>query len=812
MKIIRLIFTLSLTIGVIVALSNRIGKVPPLGSFLDPFNGIWQNAETDSVAMPKELKLEGLKGKVTVVYDEQLIPHIFAENDDDLYFAQGYVTAYHRLWQMEFQTHAAAGRLSEIIGEESKVLDFDRSQRRKGMIFGAKKALQMIEKNDTTRRMVDAYSKGVNAYINSLTYKELPFEYKLLDYRPEAWNPLKTALLLKHMANTLSTGESDIELTNALRLFGKQYFDMLYPDYLPEQDPIVNQPNQWKFTPVALDSTAALSFPDSLYMQKTLEKTAEGTGSNNWAVNSSKTASGNAILCNDPHLELSLPSIWFAIQLKSPTINVMGASLPGATGVIVGFNDSISWGVTNAQRDLVDWYRITYKDASRNEYMLDGKWLKTEKKIEEIKIRGKVSYYDTVCYTIWGPVSFDNQFRSPKNDKNGLAMRWIAHDESDEAFAFYKLNRAKNYPEYLNAIRYFSCPAQNIAYAGVNGEVALWIQGKFPAKWKEQGKFVMDGSLSSQKWQTYIPQEHLVHQYNPKRGFVSSANQHPVDSTYPYYVTAHSFEYYRNRRINRVLDSLQKISVSDLMKLQNDNYNLQAAESLPFFLSQLDSSSLNRPQKEAFMLLSKWKYINDPDLAAPAYYQIWWEIIYKQLLWDEMKDKSYSLQLPSAFNTIRLLKNNPDLSYSDIQKTPERETVRGLLRLSFKMTIDSADSWKQNNKEPLQWALYRNTTVRHLAMLPSLGSSRLINGGYGSTVNATGMRNAPSWRMVAEMDKKGVKAWGVYPGGQSGNPGSPYYQNMIDQWSAGKYFQLQFLKSPNDKNEKIMLVQQLTGK
>jgi penicillin amidase len=278
---------------------------------------------------------------------------------------------------MEFQTHAAAGRVSEILSGDA-ILNYDRRQRRLGMVYGAKQALEYMEKDPVVSQVIQQYTNGINRYIASLEYESLPFEYKLLDYQPEAWTPLKCALLLKNMAQTLNMSDKDMEMTNALKLFGREYVELLYPDDEGVGQPIVDSAGNWKFTPVNFDSIG-MALPDEYINIAQKPKMDPTTGSNNWAVSGSKTATGSPILCNDPHLTLSLPSIWYVMQLNAPGVNVMGATLPGAPCVVIGFNDSIAWGVTNAQRDLVDWYKLTYQDSRREHYKLDDKWVKTQK-------------------------------------------------------------------------------------------------------------------------------------------------------------------------------------------------------------------------------------------------------------------------------------------------------------------------------------------------------------------------------------------------------------------------------------------------
>ena len=533
MKIFRFLLSFSITLCLVIALNMKIGSIPPLGKFLDPFNGFWANAES-GISMPETFAISGLQNPVQILYDDMLVPHFFTDNEDDLFAAIGYVHAYHRLWQMEFQTHAAAGRLSEIVGEIT--LEMDRGQRRKGMTFGAKNFVDNLD--ERSKQVMELYAKGVNAYIDQLSYESYPFEYKLLDYKPEAWTSFKSGLLYKYMSDMLNSGEKDLENTNFKSIYGKELLDLIYPDVDNYKDAVVDQPNSWDFEPIAKDHQQASK--DELVALNLLPAPHRNNGSNNWAVGPTKSASGNAILCNDMHLSLYMPSLWFYNQYTCGNLNVFGHTLPGIPMVITGFTDSVAWGFTNAQRDLVDWYKIEYEDERRDKYLLDGKYVATEKKVEEFLIRGGETYYDTIVYTVFGPVTYDHSFRS-SSQKNGYARRWLDHDPSDAFQMFYNINKAKSFDDYMSALNYFSSPAQNIIFASVKGDIAHRVQGKYPLNNYEEGKFLKDGTKSSNNWTKFIPNEHNAFWKNPERGFVSSANQHPADSTYPYYTSVSIF-------------------------------------------------------------------------------------------------------------------------------------------------------------------------------------------------------------------------------------------------------------------------------
>jgi len=316
------------------------------------------------------------------------------------------------------------------------------------------------------------------------------------------------------------------------------------------------------------------------------------------------------------------------------------------------------------------------------------------------------------------------------------------------------------------------------------------IQGKYPVRRKDEGKFVLDGTKTSTEWQAFIPNDQNVMYKNPSRGFVSSANQYPVDNTYPYYIMSNHYEAYRNRRINQRLSEMSNITPQDLMKLQADNFNLKASESLPTLLSMLDVLKLNTNEMSAYKKLMAWNYFNSIDSEGASYFEAWSRAL-APMIWDEMEGKTVSLPSPTAYTTVKLIKEKPDLSFFDIISTPEKENAADVVRKSFSESVKEISAWKDKKKKEPTWAEYKDSYIQHLARLEPF-SYHVKHGGNSSIVNAHGKRNGPSWRMVVSLEKTGVKAWGVYPGGQSGNPGSAYYNNMIDVWTADRYFNLHF--------------------
>lgn len=775
---------LVLTVLLAYALDNRMQKIPAMGYLLSPTHGFWRQIEGEKPEIPAAV-FQQLKAPVKVIWDSTLVPHIFAEHDEDLYFVQGYITASMRLWQMDFQTRAAAGRISEVVGEAA--LDFDKAMRRKGMTLGAQRSLEASMADPTTKIAFSRYADGVNEYIKTLNNRTLPVEYKLLGMQPEAWEPYKSALLLEYMANMLNTFNNDIPNTNFLEKYGLENWQLLFGGPDDKLDPIVNAPGSWQF-PVdsnAIMPTDIVKAPEALI---DAVQPNPDNGSNNWAIAPSKAAGGNAILANDPHLSLNLPALWFVTHLNTPSQNAMGVSLPGTPGIIIGFNTQVAWGFTNAQRDLVDWYRVTFADATKSAIVVDGTTIELETVIEEIAVRDGETVFDTLRISPFGIIANHNDLIA--KDGEGWAYRWIGQEPSEVAIALMQLNRAQNKDDYMAATNHFHSPAQNIIYADVAGNIGIRVQGRYLARKPNEGLFLRDGSTMANAWQNYIPEGENVIQFNPERGFVSSANQFPVDSTYPYFVAASQWESHRNRRINSVLRADSAVTVADVMALHNDNFNLEASENLRYWLQLLEFGQLDAEGQKAFEALMNWNYMADLELVAPVYYDAWRDALL-HLAWDEMRHAEKVMTAPSPYRTFALLKQLPDLIWWDIDSTTAVENATALVQIAFGEAMKKVGAWRENHEDKtLNWSNFKATRITHLTRQMALSVEHVPIGGNHGIVNATSQTHGPSWRQIVELAPKGLKAWGIYPGGQSGNPGSAYYSNWILPWAKGNYLQL----------------------
>ena len=805
MKLIKFIISLLLT-GCLVYFLNepftirgeKESTLPPLGPFFSPFTGFWQNADSDKTYLFNDFDIPEIKGKINIHFDERMVPHIFAENMEDALFAQGYVEAGMRLWQLDLLSRVGSGRLSEVLGES--MLEVDKMQRRRGMLYAAKNSEKAWKKSPESVKLLGAYERGVNAWIDQLHPKDYPLEFKLLNYKPERWTLLKTALVRQYMNLTLNLREDDVEATNALKALGEEDFKILFPEKNPKQTPIIPSGTKWEFEPVNLEKKTISQEAIGLIQNPLHAKNNELVGSNNWAVAGSKTLSGNPILCNDPHLQLSLPSIWFEIQLHTPEANVYGVSIPGLPGVTIGFNENIAWGVTNVGTDVADWYNIEWTDDAKTSYSLDGQIKRANIVVEPYRVKGMEELvYDTVKWTIWGPVVYESEVSGWKD----LALRWLSHDEPnpDDILAFFGLNTGKNYDDYREALKRYSFPAQNFVFADKNGDIAITVNGRFPIKKPGQGPFVQNGNTSANAWQGMIPMEHVPLVKNPPSGFVASANQLSTDDTYPYYYNSAGFDDYRGRLLNEVLPEMDSIEASDMMALQLFNYSILADEALPALIGGVDEKSLTDMESVILEKMKKWDFSFGADMIEPAIFDRWWNNFYENTFDEitELKEKMPMLK-PEYWRLVEMVVNTPDDKFFDIKKTKSKETASDVALLSFKETCSEMADQLLDPK--FNWSKLKHTSIMHMTRIPAFSRMNLDVGGYRHALNAISELHGPSWRMVVELGDK-VKGWGVFPGGQSGNPGSKYYDIDVDTWRTGNYNQLFFMKDAFDSSQPV---------
>jgi penicillin G amidase len=764
--------------------------LPALGAFLSPFHGFWQNAETKGDFADVKLSNPASSSEVSIVMDDRLVPYIFADNPVDAAFAQGYLHARYRLWQVDISLRDISGRLSEVFG--ARTLERDRQTRRQGFVWAAEENLKLYQQDTLFMRIMDSYLSGFNQYVQTLSYKDYPLEFKLLNYCPGELTLQDLVLLSKNLARTLTMKEYDLASSVLVQELGAELFDVLYPVFHASESPV--HPSDNKEIRIGTRLKDSLSIPPISLGQLPDASAAEAQhfASNNWAVAPAKTQNGNPILCNDPHLDLTLPSIWYETAIITPAYRVRGVSLPGLPSVIVGFNEHVAWGFTNGGHDVLDWVAISWDDREKGSYRLGEQVLTATTREERIGVKGTADHVEQVRYTHWGPVAMTKE-----ETGQDLAMHWTAHYAyfPDEILTFYYLNKAKTTEDYIQALERFPSPIQNAVFAAINGDIALKSTGHWPKRLNYSGMFVSDGANPASSWSDILPFEEIPYTLNPARGYVSSANQHSTFRDFPHLYFG-NFEGYRGRTLNQLLENGSNLTTEDMKTLQHSTFSLKAQEALPAMLRHMLRDSLDANQLQALQLMEKWNFEFRAEAWEPVLFHTWYEACEEMAFEEVLGEEARRYRDPEKWVLSHLLNTAPEHRIFDDSKTAGRtETAGDILYQSFQK------AWKQAGMDAggndISWVNYLKPTIYHLAKIPAF-SVQAHTGGSKDALNAMNHGNGPSWRMIVEMTPNGPDAQGIYPGGQSGNPGSRYYDNAIKDWASGQYYRLALPARPEE--------------
>lgn len=700
---------------------------------------------------------------------------------------------------MDMTSRAASGRVSEVAG--SSRLSFDIGQRKKGLHIAAENAIKGWSKFEENKEIFDPYINGINKAVDELSPKDYPLEYKLLNAKPEHWSLYKSALIAKIMANDLAGRSRDLANTNAIALLGKETFYDIYPEHQEVETPVIFDEFLPDIPTMRYD-TAWSQFDLNAISKAKFEKPIKGIGSNNWALMKKRTKEGITLMASDPHLVLGLPSIWYQMYFHIGDKNACGVSIPGMPGLMFGFNDHIAWGETNVAQDIKDYFKIKWVDESRTKYYLDGKETPVEVREEVYQLKGGDTYIDTILMTAFGPIQYESE-----DGQNDLAVRWLSQDDrnSNEVACFVNAITADNYDNYLKATESYVSPAQNFLAASKYDEVGIRVNGLFPIKSSQDGRFIQHGDQSKNDWQGFIEKKNNPQMKNPDRGWVASSNQVSASKKYPYYFNG-GFEAYRNRTIDSLLSHNDQATVQDMMDMQNSTFSMRAKDLLPILISHLDIVNLSAAEKETLTELQSWDYNYDADELAPSYFDIWSRGVYR-LLWDEVLDhiETHQMAYPTWWRTIQLIQEEPTSPYFDVQKTEVVESATDIVRASFEGLVQDIASAKDKG-ESLKWTDHSPFNIYHLLQIPALSKTNLEHNGCGDALNANSGRVGPSWRQVIKLNNN-PSGWGIYPGGQSGNPLSKHYDDFLPYWLDGEYLSMDLYTPKSEiKGQTITLI------
>ncbi len=777
---------------------------------------------------PTKVVASGLKEEVTVRRDGRGIPYIEAKTDADLYFAQGYITASDRLWQMDLMRRLARGETAEIFG--ASVLEEDKRWRRFGFAEIANEGLGQL--TPQLRSALDDYARGVNAYIAILDDKTMPVEFKILQYKPRQWSPSDTIVIGKILADALSTTWRNDLLAASLQNIPKDKLTDLMKQVTPydvvlfgadkKSEPpalagrtnssIVNYKESrpltanGAFSPSAVPpayaggSDSTLPTADSDWQTRANSLSRVGlyaedlAASNNWVISGKRTADGKPILANDPHLAPTAPGIWYLSELTSPSLHISGVTIPGVPGIVLGHNEFIAWGATNVGPDVQDLYSETFNDAG--EYKTPDGWAKPTIRKEIINVRGNLMKPDTTPETLEVTETRNGVIIMDEIGKK-YALKWTARDPKNNEFeAFFGLNRARDWTGFKSVLKTYGGATQNFVFADVKGNIGWYAAGRVPTRKTGDGAFPYDGSTNDGDWTGYIPFEEMPNLYNPSDGLIVTANQRIVGTSYKYTQMSRNVDApWRARRIHDTLDAKKKITMDDVRDVQLDVLNTPLSNIAKAILKNGAASA------ETLAVLKDWDGRMTPDSRGSILTTELRTCIANKMADDNKPVPAFLIReriidwalreqparwLPTGFTTYDDLLKSCDVS--------SRISLAGPKRLG---------------PDPTTWTWSRIFLSRFphpLAVAPLIGAQFMTPNiplnGSGQTPN---VGSNVSMRFIASPGNWDATRH-VIPLGESGDPKSPHFKDQFDAWRTGTPMIFPFSKAAVEKAAREVVV------
>ncbi|MCX6134647.1 MAG: penicillin acylase family protein [Ignavibacteriales bacterium] len=737
----------------------------------------------------------GIQAEVQVYRDDYGVPHVYANSEHDAYYAVGYIHAQDRLWQMELIRRAGEGRLAEILGEPA--LKIDRMFRMLGLWRQAQKNAPDVDAK--TRVALEAYADGVSHYIASHKGK-YPIEFDLLNFEPEPWTIAHSLLVSRLMAWELNYSRwVDIVLGQLVERLGATKASEIFPTW-PEGAPLI--------VPDELRGRKTSAMADQLLdadqaFRQLLGNAGMESGSNAWVVSGAKSVTGKPILANDPHLLFSAPGRWYEIHVVGPDLDVSGASIAGVPFVVIGHNQSIAWGVTNAMLDDEDFY-VEEVDSVQHptRYRFNNTWRPVEREVDTILVKNSPPVLLTTYSTHRGPI-VNRMEPAAQYSRQLLSMRWVGHDNSNEAQAFSMINRAHSWKEFLEGLRHYAVPAQNFVYADVDGNIGYHTGGRIPVRKTKTATLPFPGWTDEYDWKGYVPFEQMPQSFNPPEGFIATANNKIVSDSYPHYLSNLWEPDWRITRISELLRKQERFSVEDMQRLQQDVLSPQARELVPIILKAYDTSP---PQgtdvRTTLTYFRNWNYEMRPNDVATTLFQSFLVQMVRNTFEDEMGP-----QLLGVYDTLatvplaaitNLMKKGSSAWFDDI-RTPQAEAMVDIIRRSVEDGVRDLKTKFGGEIKEMRWGTAHQVEFPHV-----FGSHDLLrrifnvgpfpSGGSHSTVNKGDFRLSqtfqhyvgPSTRQIFDLSNRN-NTRSVTPPGQSGQVFQHHYDDQVQLWLNGGY-------------------------
>ena len=797
------------------------GPVPALGPLLDPAHGVWAAARVAELPREQSLVLEGLSAPVEVRYDDRGVPHLFATTERDAMRALGWVHARDRLFQMELTVRKVAGTLAEVAGPD--LLPVDRQSRERGLAQAAEAKWNALPGDSRIRDVVVAYVEGINQWVRDAGAQDLPVEYKLLGASPRVFQSQDVYYMLAEMSQTLAWQSDELERRAIEALIGEAATAALFPIEAPIQEPIQPVPGRtapryaaMKFPAPHVPGAGAVAAarraddtrrrvalgPSMSHAAGALENPTRGeavVGSNNWAVAPARSASGHALLSGDPHLSLSLPSIWYEVHIVVPgEMDVYGVALPMTPTIPLGFNRDGAWTATNTGADVTDFYLEVVDDStSPTTYRLDGEWKALEQRVEVFRGRGGVVLAtDTLRRTHRGPLL--------RTSEGWLSLRWTALEAGDEANAFRNAARATNAEEWYRAMEPYKAPAQNFLVADREGAIGIRSTGRYPIRPGDgRGDRIFDGSTSKVDWLGDWPVARYPQSLRPAQGYLASSNQQPIDPMVRSDYLGWDWPTpWRAMRINEILRADAAMTPEKMRLAQTDprsalTEHVRGAVRAAVAARGAEATSADG---EALAFLDAWDGRFDSESKGAVLYNAVLQELTRRT-WDELAPpgERQRLATPNTMMLVRLFDDPASVWWDDRATTGVREGRDQILFASLHAAWESARSRFGNDPRAWRWGSERMASVKHLLQLPGFGRESLqVQSGPGTLSPNDGRgTHGASWRFVVELGDP-VVAWGTYPGGQSGNPVSSRYADRLELWRTGALAPLRLPRSAAD--------------
>lgn len=739
-----------------------------------------------------EVLVPGLAREVPVVFDHARVPHLMAPDEASLFFANGWVHAMERMWQMDLSRRAVAGRLAELFGDRpidwrdfhihlkgGSLADVDFFFRTLGLRHASEEVAAGLDAR--TRAALDAYAAGVNAWLAGRERRRLPVEFRLLHHAPEPWTAVDSISVIRGMALELNVSWKYILLQAAA---ARELPEELRADFLPHGyapgDPCIAEL-------VALDEAA----------REFMGWRGPGVGSNNWVLGGSRTRSGRPLLANDPHLRLRTPGVWYLAHLRGGDYDVVGGTLPGVPGVVIGRNPFVAWGLTNGMIHDADLF-VERLDGDR--YQTPDGWEPLQARSETIVRKGRKPLVRTVRSTRHGPLLSDALVNRKAETGTGLALQWMAHRPSGELAALLAVNRARSGAELRECLRGFGCPAQNVVYADVDGNIGYQLAAAVPVRRTGRGQAPVPGWTGEHDWIGTVPFEELPHVENPPEGFLATANNQVVDEAYPHYLSVMWEPPFRIRRIRQRLAGPERLGPEDMADLQRDVVHLEALDFMEDVLrpswEALERRGLTPAAGRLLDLLVAWDGSCDVDSVPAAAFHALHDRLLHRVLGERLAQSTFFAYLEhfsEGSAILRRLLRRPDSPWWAPQGRDE------VLALALEDAVHFLQDRLGQNMEEWRWGrLHKAVFVHPLGATPATrrffqgedrptpGSSGTVNVGQFFFTRPFDHTVAPGYRQIVDFAPEGRSRF-VAATGQSGNPVSPHCRDGTDRWARGEY-------------------------